>query len=81
LPLQGQQLDPGEYYVTLSNELVWSYRSPDADLENRVVGKIGLYINDKNKIESGIEWRAEEFFLETGVNHQAWFCLSWYTAL
>jgi hypothetical protein len=81
IPLQGQQLDEGEYYLSLSDELVWSYRSPNADLENRVVAKVGFYINDKNKIESGLEWRAEEFFLDTGVAHQLWFCFSWYKSL
>lgn len=81
IPLQGQQLDPREYYLSLSDELVWSYRSPDADLENRINAKVGFYINDKNKIESGLEWRAEEFFLNTGVNHQMWFCLSWFKSL
>lgn len=80
IPLQGQQLDQGEYYLSLSDELVWSYRSPDADLENRIVAKLGFYINDKNKIESGIEWRAEEFFLD-GIKHQAWLCFSWYKSL
>jgi len=79
-PLQGQQLDAGEYYLSISDELVWSYRSPNADLENRVVAKLGLYINDKNKIEWGLEWRLEELFLEK-VNHQLWVGLSWYKAL
>ncbi|MBS3739237.1 DUF2490 domain-containing protein [Mesohalobacter halotolerans] len=79
-PLQGQQLDAGEYYLSISDELVWSYRSPNADLENRVLAKLGLYINDKNKIEWGLEWRLEELFLEK-VNHQLWVGLSWYKAL
>jgi hypothetical protein len=80
LPLQGQNLDKGEYYLSFSDELVWSYRSPDADLENRIISAVGLYINDKNKVESGIEWRAEEFFLDR-VKHQVWFVLSWYKSL
>lgn len=79
-PLQGQQIDAGEYYLSISDELVWSYRSPSADLENRVVAKLGLYINDKNKIEWGLEWRVEELFLDK-VNHQVWVGLSWYKAL
>lgn len=80
IPLQGQQLDPKEYYLSLSDELVWSYRSPNADLENRINAKVGFYMNDKNKIESGIEWRAEEFFLD-GIKHQVWFTFSWYKSL
>lgn len=77
IPLQGRQLDAGEYYLSLSDELVWSYRSPNADLENRINTGLGLYVNDKNKIETGIEWRAEEFFLEQ-VRHQLWLVFSWY---
>lgn len=79
-PLQGQQLDPGEYYLFISDELVWSYRSPNADLENRVVAKLGFYINDNNKVEGGLEWRAEEMFLGS-LKHQLWLGLSWYKAL
>ncbi len=80
LPLQGQSLDLGEYYLSLSDELVWSYRSPNADLENRIIANLGLYIDDKNKVETGFEWRVEEFFLEK-VRHQLWFVLSWYKSL
>jgi hypothetical protein len=77
IPLQGLELDKGEYYLSFSDELVWSYRSPETDLENRINARLGLYINDKNKIETGLEWRAEQFFLDE-ITHQVWFVLSWY---
>lgn len=80
IPLQGLRLDKGEYYLSLSDELVWSYRSPNTDLENRINAKFGLYINDKSKIETGLEWRAEAFFLEN-IKHQAWLIFSWYITL
>lgn len=80
LPLQGQELDKGEYYISLSDEVLWSYQSPNRDFENRVVAKIGLYINDKNKIETGLDWRADGFFINN-VEHQLWFALSWYKTL
>jgi len=80
LPLQGQELDKGEYYLSLSDEVLLSYQSPDLGVDNRVVAKIGLYINDKNKVESGFDWRAEGFFLDN-VEHQLWFAFSWYKSL
>ena len=80
LPLQGQQLDVGEYYLTFSNELVLSYQASQNDLENRFVAKLGLFLNDSNKIEWGLDWRAEYFF-SSNTNHQLWLGLSWYRVL
>ena len=80
LPLQGQQLDVGEYYLTFSDEMVWSYLASQEELENRFVAKLGLYLNDRNKIEWGLDWRAESFF-SNNTKHQLWLGLSWYRVL
>ena len=80
LPLQGQQLDVGEYYLKFSDELVWSYQAAREELENRIISKLGYYINDSNKIEWGLEWRAESLF-KNNTNHQLWVGLSWYRVL
>lgn len=80
LPLQGQELDPGEYYLSLSDEVLSFFKSSDWGLDNRVVVKVGLYINDKNKIETGLDWRMEGFSTDT-TEHSVWFALSWYKTL
>lgn len=80
LPLQGQQLDYGEYYLIFSDELVWAYQNHQSNLENRIISKIGLYINDSNKVEWSFEWRIRPFLKNTS-NHQLWIGLSWYRSL
>jgi len=80
LPLQGQRLDIGEYYIKFSDELVWSYQASQNILENRIIAKLGFYIDDSNKIEWGLDWRAESF-LSSKSSHQLWLGLSWYKML
>jgi hypothetical protein len=80
LPLQGQKIDQGEYYLSLSDEILFSYLSPDWDFENRVVAKLGFYINDKNKVETGLDWRLDGLLLNN-PEHQLWFVMSWYKSL
>ena len=80
LPLQGQQLDFGEYYLKFSEELLWVNQNQNSGYENRFISKIGLYIDDSNKIEWGIDWRIKSF-LDHNSNHKLWMGLSWYKSL
>jgi hypothetical protein len=80
LPLQGRELDQGEFYLSISDEALSSIQSSDWDFDNRVVVKLGLYKNDNNKVESGFDWRAEGFLFDT-TEHQIWLALSWYKTL
>jgi hypothetical protein len=60
-PLQGERLDDGEFYLNSSAELAltvtqadfWFYRNP------RGYSGLGYRLNDKNKLETGIEYRTE----------------------
>ena len=80
LPLQGNELDPGEYYLSLADEVLSVFQSSDWGLDNRVVVRLGLYINDKNKVETGLDWRMEGFSTDN-TEHSLWFALSWYKTL
>lgn len=78
--MQGQNLDDREFYLSFSDEVVSAVQSSEWDLENRVVAKLGFYINDKNKLESGLDWRIDGFLLN-GIENQVWFAFSWFKAL
>jgi len=58
-PLQGQQLDPGEPYMILSNEVLWSIARNLSELDNRVYVGIGWALSRKRKLETGIQFRVE----------------------
>lgn len=77
LPLQGRQLDIGEYYLKFSGELLWVNQNQNSDFENRFISKIGLYIDESNKIEWGFDWRIKSIFNHNS-NHELWMGLSWY---
>ncbi|MGK7394680.1 MAG: DUF2490 domain-containing protein [Candidatus Cyclobacteriaceae bacterium M3_2C_046] len=58
-PLTGEQLDPGETYLILSNEVLFSFNSQVAMGENRVYCGLGWYFSRKTKLEVGLQYRAE----------------------
>jgi len=80
LPLQGRKLDEGEYYFTLADEVLSVSQSSEFALDNRVVAQLGLYINDKNKFEMGLDWRMEGYTTDR-TEHSLWFAFSWYKRL
>lgn len=80
IPLQGRQLDKNEYYLSISDELLWAFQNNLGRLENHIVFKIGFYINDKSKIEWGLDWRIQSL-LSSNLKHQLWMGLSWYRSL
>jgi len=58
-PLQGQQLDQGEPYIILSNEVLWSIARDLSELDNRVFVGIGWALSRKRKLETGLQFRVE----------------------
>ncbi len=58
-PLEGQQLDPGEAYVILSNEVLWSVARDLSEIDNRVFVGIGWAFSRKRKLETGLQFRVE----------------------
>lgn len=79
-PLQGLELDQGEQYLVVSNEIIYSTQSIIDDLENRLNLGIGHYFNDNNKLEVGLDWRTDDY-LEEGFRHRLWLKASYYLNL
>ncbi|GGE19422.1 DUF2490 domain-containing protein [Psychroflexus salis] len=81
IPLQGFELDAGEKYISLSNELIYMYQDREDDLENRLAASLGFYINDKNKLEIGFDYRTDDYLVEDRFRHRLWFKIGYYKSI
>jgi len=63
IPLEGQSLDAGEFYLITSGEPIYSLQNLTSDLEIRFVGAIGFYINNRTKLEMGLDYRFEKLLI------------------
>lgn len=79
-PLQGQSVDPGEFYLKVSNEYLGSFEGPDFDLEIRGLGALGLNLTDNNKLEFGLDYRVNAF-LTSPARHNFWGYLGWFLSI
>jgi hypothetical protein len=71
IPLNGESVDPGEFYVKLNNEYVNSFQTMKYDLEIRLIPLLGYDITDNFKIESGLDYRVNSF-LNNSTRHSYW---------
>ncbi|SFN77783.1 Protein of unknown function [Algoriphagus ornithinivorans] len=71
IPLDGKTLDPGENYLVLSNEPIFSLQDGEFELENRLVFTLGKLINEEQKLEYSIDYRTDGFFQE-GFRTRLW---------
>lgn len=77
MPLNGRRLDPGEKYLITSNEFLVSFNGIGSDGENRLYIGLGWFINDKRKLETGIQYRLGAI----GTDHPEntlWFTTGYY---
>jgi hypothetical protein len=81
VPLQGQELDPGENYLTVSNEVIYMTQSGEDDIENRLTTALGFYIDDKNKFEMGFDYRTDDYLVENKFRHRLWLKFGYYKRL
>ena len=77
IPLEGKSLDPGEFYLLFSDELLYSYQARVSGLENRVVASLGHLSKEKQKFQAGIDYRTDRFF-DPDLRHRTWFKFGWY---
>jgi len=56
-PLQGTTLDPREFFMTTSTEILYVLQEDEREIENRTVLQLGYVINDRNRIQSGFDFR------------------------
>lgn len=68
-PLQGERLDPGERYLLTQIELLGSFSENPFSGENRISLHIGLLLENRQRVEVGIQHRAERMFTDADVRH------------
>jgi hypothetical protein len=80
LPLQGEAVDPGEFYVKLNNEYLNSLQNSTYDLEIRVVPLLGYDATDHLRIETGLDYRVNGF-VHGDTRHSFWVSLNFFVDL
>ncbi|SHN15482.1 Protein of unknown function [Cyclobacterium lianum] len=80
IPIEGQSLDPGEFFLVFSDEPIYSLQSGESGLENRLVAALGHYSKGKQKFQAGIDYRTDRFF-EDDFRQRTWFKFGWYLSL
>lgn len=79
-PLNGQQIDPKEFYAKINNEYLGIFSRSRADLEIRALLALGYNATDNNKIELGAEYRVNEFN-ESVRAQQFWLTVGWFFSI
>jgi hypothetical protein len=80
IPLNGKSVDPKEFYLKINGELLNSLQSRSYDLEIRIVPILGFDITDRNRIETGLDYRISSFF-SLQNEHNFWVSLNWFIEL
>lgn len=78
LPLNGERVDPGEWYFKLTHEYLNILENSQYDLEIRLSPTFGHAFNDLNKLEVGLEYRIDRLLITNPVRHSLFLRLSWY---
>jgi len=77
VPLSGQSVDPGEFYLKFNNEYLNAFYEDDYDLEIRIVPLAGYEFTDNNKLEFGLDYRLSGFVNNSG-RHSFWITFNWF---
>lgn len=80
IPLEGQSLDAGEFYLLFSGEPIYSLQDAVSDLETRLVGSLGYFINSSSKLEAGPDYRVEGW-LDGPVRQNLWLRVGWFYSI
>ena len=77
IPLNGESVDPGEWYLKLNNEYLYNTQASESDLEIRVVPLLGYDISKILNWETGLDYRASSVF-KTNKQHSYWITINLY---
>ncbi|NNE30461.1 MAG: DUF2490 domain-containing protein [Saprospiraceae bacterium] len=80
IPLNGQTINPSEFYLKVSNEFVNSWQGDTYDLEIRLAPFVGYGISKMHKVEIGLDYRINSFLVDSPTN-RLWINLNWYVSL
>lgn len=57
VPLQGSSLDPREFYLVSSNEILFEIQKAEHEFENRFNFQLGYIFNSTYRLQSGVDFR------------------------
>lgn len=77
IPLEGAEVDPGEYYLLLSEEPIFSLKGGEFEIENRTALAFGKLFNTDEKLEWAVDYRIDGFIQE-GFRTRLWAKFSYY---
>lgn len=77
IPLNGDTVDPTEWYIKLNHEYLQSLQNGKYDLETRLIPFFGYMLSPKHKVEVGLDYRLNNFLSGT-PSHRFWTSFNWY---
>ena len=77
IPLSGLKVDVNEFYFKFNTEVLNSIQNNVYDMELRAVPNIGYVINERHKIELGIDNRFASF-LDNQTRFTSWITINWF---
>lgn len=77
-PLQGERLDPGEYYLLIQQESLGTFSENPFSYENRLSAHVGLLLMNRQRVEVGLQHRAEDIWGGPGMTHTALLSTVWH---
>ncbi len=80
IPLNGQSVDQGEFYLKVNHEYLNSLQGDEYDMEIRLIPFIGYSLNAKNKFELGLDYRINSF-IDNESSSSFWLAINWYYKL
>ncbi|WNJ19276.1 DUF2490 domain-containing protein [Pontibacter sp. G13] len=80
LPLEGLEIDPNEFFLLVSDEVLVDWRDGRSDLENRFVAQLGYKFDKWGKLQGGLDYRIDRLF-ETGLRQRFWLKFSYFVTL
>lgn len=80
VPLKGESLNDKEWYLISSVEQLLGLQDAKWQWEQRLSTGFGYYINGKNKIEIGFDYRLDDF-IDTNGRHLVWTTLNYFVNL
>jgi len=78
--MNGQSVDPKEFYLKINNEYLNAWQGPDYDFEIRIVPHLGYLFSNKQKLELGLDYRLDSF-LKSPSRNKFWIVINCYLAL
>ena len=80
IPLNGKSIDPKEFYLKINNEYLNAFEDREYDLEIRFSPLLDLKLNERNKLELGLDYRLDSF-LENETRNHFWTSINCYLKL